>query len=90
MITEDQHRFQYKGISNIRLRDLAFFHHDVPKGVAFAAEDQVHVAPVRLIILKAAVIFDKLYKTFFKHGFVYSCISASSSASDLAESSFSA
>ena len=47
---------------DIRLRDLAFFHHDVPIGVALAAEYQIHVAPVRLIKLKAAVFFYKLKK----------------------------
>ena len=47
--------------------DLAFFHHDVPIGVALAAEYQIHVAPVRLIKLKAAVFFYKLNEAFFKH-----------------------
>ena len=34
-----------------------------PARLDLAADDQIRVAPVRLIILKAAVIFDKLYKT---------------------------
>ena len=60
------------------------------EGVALAAEYQIHVAPVRLIKLKAAVFLDKFNELFFKHGVHHSCISASSSASDLAESSPSA
>ena len=39
--------------------------------------------------LKAAVFLDKFNELFFKHGVHHSCISASSSASDLTVSSFS-
>ena len=46
--------------SYVGLRDLAFFHDDVPVGAIFAAEDMIDVAAVRLIELKTVVFF---YKT---------------------------
>ena len=52
---------------DIRLRDLAFFHNDIPIGIAFTAENMIHVIPVCLIKLKTAVFFYKLNEAFFKH-----------------------
>ena len=71
--------------SDIGLRDLAFFHDDVPVGAVFAPKDVVYVVPVGLLIFEAAVFLDELYESFFKHGVRHSCISFSSSASDFPE-----